>query len=106
MKSKLLALMFLAGGALFAGPRFVVGVGLGYGPGYYAPPPPPPPVVSYYARPAYPGPGYAWVDGYWNWAGARYAWTPGYWGYRPYPRSTWVGPRYYGHQYYRGYWRR
>lgn len=27
-------------------------------------------------RPACPGPGYAWVDGYWN---PYRAWVPGYW---------------------------
>jgi hypothetical protein len=30
----------------------------------------------------------------------------GYWARRPYPRAYWVGPRYFGHRYYRGYWRR
>ena len=77
MKTKLLALVLLAGSSMFAGTRVVVGVGVpGYGYGYYAAPPPPPVV-------AYVGPRYGWHGG-----------------------AYWVGPRYYGHRYYRGYWRR
>ena len=78
MKTKLLALLVLAGSSLFAGPRVFVGVGFGapaYG--YYAPPPP----VVTYAAPVYPAPGYGytWVNGYYNWYGGRYAWHAGYW---------------------------
>ena len=40
MKTKLLALLLLAGSCVFAGPRVFFGVGFGgYGYGYYAPPP-------------------------------------------------------------------
>ena len=78
MKTKLLALMFLVGSAAFAGPRVFFGVGVGP----YIPAPAP--VVAY-------GPAYG---------------VHGYWGPRPYPGAYWVGPRYYGHRYYRGYWRR
>ena len=99
MKTKLALLTLLAGSALFAGPKVFIGVGIGG----YGPPPPPPPV--YYAPPV-PGPGYVWVDGYWYPSGPRYAWSPGYWGRPPYPRAYWVGPRYHGNRYYRGYWRR
>ncbi|HSU61669.1 MAG TPA: hypothetical protein VLI55_20335 [Bryobacteraceae bacterium] len=105
MKSKLLALFLLAGGSLFAGPRVFFGIGIGGGFGYYAPPPPPPPAVVY-AHPAYPGPGYSWVGGYWYPIGPRYYWHTGYWARRPYVGAYWVTPRYYGHRYYRGYWRR
>ncbi len=94
MKKKLLALMLLAGGSLFA-QRFSIGVGIGT-PGYYAPPPP---VVVY--RPPMPAPGYVWIDGYYNGYGA---WTPGYWGYPPYSGAYWVAPRFYGGRYYNGYW--
>jgi len=105
MKIKFLALMLLAGSSLFAGPRVVIGVGVGgYGYGYYAPPPPPPPVVAY--APPCPGPGYAWVGGYWYPSGPRYAWRAGYWARPPYAHAYWVAPRYYGHRYYGGYWRR
>ena len=50
----------------------------GVGVGAYGPPPPP--VVAY---------------------GPRYVYGP-----RPYVGAYWVGPRYYAHHYYRGYWRR
>jgi hypothetical protein len=90
MKTKLIGVMaLLAGSALFAAPRVVVGLGVGvplpaYGYGYVAPPPPPP--VYGYAAPAY---GYAapvtvgpqvWVNGFW---GAGHVWHPGYYGRRP-----------------------
>jgi hypothetical protein len=92
MKTKLFILLLLAGASLFAAPRVVIGVGVGggYGYGYYAPPPvvyAPPPVV--YAPPVY---GYGY-----------YPYRPYY---RPYGAAVWVGPRYYRHRYYRGYWRR
>jgi hypothetical protein len=107
MKTKLLALLLVAGGALFAESHFSIGIGIGgFAPayGYYAPPlPPAPPAVVY--APA-PGPGYTWVSGYWYPAGPRYAWRAGYWARPPYARAYWVAPRYYGHRYYGGYWRR
>ena len=101
MKSKFLALVLLAGGSLFAGPRVFVGVGGGY----VVAPPPLAPVVSYYVPPA-PGPGYTCVNGYYYPVGPRCAWRTGYWAPRPYAGVYWVGPRYYGGRYYRGYWRR
>ncbi|MDQ2843586.1 MAG: hypothetical protein M3Y72_21600 [Acidobacteriota bacterium] len=104
MKSKLLALFLLAGSSIFAEPRFGIGFGVNFGGGYYAPPPPLP-VVSY-AAPYAPGPGYSWVGGYWYPAGPRYAWRSGYWARPPYARAYWVGPRYYRHSYYPGYWHR
>ncbi len=94
MKTKLLAVLLLAGGSLFAAPRVYVGIGLGA----------PPPVVAYAAPVARPG--YTWVGGYWYPYGARWAWRAGYWARPPYARARWVGPRFYGHYYYRGYWRR
>jgi hypothetical protein len=97
MKTKLLAVLLLAGSSLFAAPRVVVGIGVG---GYVGPAP-----VVAYAPPA-PGPGYAWVGGYRYPVGARYAWHAGYWTRPPYAHAYWVGPRYFGHRYYRGYWRR
>jgi hypothetical protein len=103
MKSKLLALLLLAGGSMFAGPRVFFGVG--FGGGYVVAPPPPAPVVSYYVPPA-PGPAYSWVSGYYYPVGPRYYWRAGYWAPRPYAGAYWVGPRYYGGRYYRGYWRR
>ena len=107
MKTKLFAaLILLAGSSLFAAPRVAIGFGVGLGPGYgyYAPVPPPAPVVAY-AAPA-PVPGYTWVGGYYYPVGARYAWRPGYWARPPCVGAAWVAPRYYGHRYYGGYWRR
>jgi hypothetical protein len=103
MKTKLLALFLLAGSAMFAAPRVVVGVGVGVGPVYVAAPPPPAPVVAYagYARP-----GFTWVAGYYYPAGPRWYWHAGYWARPPYAHGYWVAPRYYGHRYYGGYWRR
>jgi hypothetical protein len=107
MKSKLLALVFLAGTAvpMFAWPRVAVGVGFGYAPApvaMYAPPAAP--VVAY--APPMPGPGYTWVGGYYYPYGGRYAWHAGYWARPPYARSYWVAPRYWGGHYYGGYWHR
>jgi hypothetical protein len=104
MKAKLLAAFLLAGGSLFAAPRVFFGVGVGYTGGYYAPPPPPPPVVAY--APPVVRPGYVFIGGYWYPAGARYAWHPGYYARRPFAGAVWVGARYHGGRYYRGYWRR
>jgi hypothetical protein len=104
MKTKLLALLLLAGSTMFAGSvHIAVGIGPGYGYGYYAPPPPP---RAYYAPPPIPGPGYTWVNGYYYPVGARYHWRGGYWARPPYVGARWYGPRYYGGRYYHGYWRR
>jgi len=59
MKKTILLMMLLAGG-LFAAPRVTVGIGFGA------------PVV----RPVCPGPGYAWVNGYYAPGGV---WVAGYW---------------------------
>ena len=101
MKTKLLTLVLLAAGSLCAATRVAIGVGIGV-PGYYPPPPP----VAAYAAPAYPGPGYSWVAGYWYPGGGRYLWRPGYWAVPPYAGAYWVAPRYYGGRYYAGYWGR
>jgi hypothetical protein len=109
VKTKLFALLLLAGSSLFAGPRvsfgFGVGVGGGYS-GYYVATPPPAPIVAYAPEPYAPPPGYVWVNGYWYPAGPRWCWHTGYWARRPYVGAYWVGPRYYGRRYYHGYWRR
>src|SRR4051812_20586670 len=66
---------------------------------------PPAPVAEYRAYP--PGPGYAWIDGYWDWSGYDWYWVRGYWApARPdyyYVRPTYVivNGR---HVYRRGYW--
>ena len=63
MKKAIAVMMLLAGG-MFAAPRVTIGIGLGV--------PAPVPVV----RPVCPGPGYAWVDGYYAPNGV---WGAGYW---------------------------
>jgi hypothetical protein len=100
MKSKLLAVFFLAGSALFARPHFSVGIGVGVGPyyrpygGYYYSAPVAPVVVA--PAPVYPAP---YVAPYVA-PGPYYAARP------PFVGAVWVGPRWYGGRYYRGYWRR
>ena len=104
MKTKLLGLFLLAGSTMFAGPRIFFGIGIGGGQRYYAPPPPPP--AAYYAPPVAPGPGYAWVNGYYYPQGRDWRYRSGYWGRRPYPGAYWTAPRYDRGRYYGGYWRR
>jgi hypothetical protein len=92
VKQKLFALALLAGGAVFGQVSFGISIG----------PPPPPRVMA--IRPAAPGPGFVWVDGYWYPVGRRYRWHQGYWSRAPYAGARWIGPRYDGRQYYSGYW--
>jgi hypothetical protein len=74
MKTKLLAVMLLAGGSMFAQTRFSVGVGFGgQGVGLYQPPP------SYASVPPCPGPDYNWVNGYWSQDHGRNTWIAGFW---------------------------
>jgi hypothetical protein len=101
MRIKLLALLLLTGGSLFAGTHVFVGIGVG---GYAYYPPPPPPVVVYV--PPCPGPGYTWVAGYWYPIGSRYYWRAGYWALPPYSGAYWVAPRCHKGHYHRGHWRR
>jgi hypothetical protein len=107
MKTKLMALLLLAGSALMAGPRVFVGVGAGYAAPapVYAYGPMPAPVYSSYVAPC-PGPGYSWVGGYWYPSGARYGWHAGYWARPAFAGARWAAPRYHAHRYYGGYWRR
>ena len=63
MKKALMAIVLLAGSAL-AGPRISIGIGIGA------------PAPMAIMRPACPGPGYTWVDGYY---GPNRAWVPGFW---------------------------
>jgi hypothetical protein len=91
MKRKLLAAFVLAAGMAFG----AIGIGISIGP------PPPPRVL---AVPVSPGPGYAWVGGYWYPVGGRYVWHDGYWTRPPYVGATWIGPRHDGRFFYEGYW--
>lgn len=71
--------------------------------GVYAPAPPPMPSYAY-QRPIYPGEGYNWVDGYWNFVGRRYVWVGGYWARPPYNGGYWVAPRYSSGRFFLGFW--
>src|SRR5277367_1971592 len=73
MKTKLLAGLLVAGSSLFAAPRIGFGVSVGVPVGGYYAAPAPVPAAAYV--PPCPGPGYAWVAGYY----AGPAWHAGYW---------------------------
>jgi hypothetical protein len=98
MKTKLMTLLLVAGGSVFAQTRFSIGVHVG-APGYYRPAPPPAVVTAY--RPPCPGPGYVWVDGYYD---AYGNWFDGYWALPPYAGAYWVAPRLVEGRFYPGYW--
>jgi hypothetical protein len=66
MKKKILAGLLLAGGTMFAAPRVSFGINFGA----------PAPVVA--AVPPCPGPGYVFVDGYWQLPASRVVWHDGY----------------------------
>lgn len=53
----------------------------------YASVAPPAPLVE--VVPPQPGPGYAWINGYWGWDGQRYVWNRGSWGLPPGPGYAW-----------------
>jgi hypothetical protein len=88
MKTKLMAMVLMAGSTMFAGVRFGVGVNLGV------------PVRAGYAAPVVippcPGPGYVWMNGYW--AAPRYVdnhYNAGYsGGERRYDRDHFDGSRF------------
>jgi hypothetical protein len=98
MKTKLMTLLLVAGGSVFAQARFSIGVHVG-APVYYRPAPAPV-VVTAYRRPC-PGPGYVWVDGYYDGYGNRF---DGYWALPPYADAYWVAPRFSDGRFYGGYW--
>ena len=118
MKTKMLAILLLAGTSLFARTHVSIGIGIGgyYPYGYYYAPPPvyyAPPAPAYYApAPAYPyyAPGYApssvWISGYYYPYGGRRMWRPGYWARPPFAGAIWVSPRWAGGHFYSGRWRR
>jgi hypothetical protein len=70
---------------------------------------PPPPVVESVPVGVAPGPGYVWVNGYWDWVGGSWVWVPGRWVLPPQPHAFWVAPYYHpygaGYHFHRGYWR-
>ena len=86
MKTKLLAMMLLAGGAMFAQPRFSVGIGFNQAPPAYAS-----------IIPPCPGPGYTWVDGYWSQNYGQPVWIAGYWSAPAFTASFGFAPRFDDH---------
>jgi hypothetical protein len=95
MKTKLMALLLVAGGSLLAETHVSIGVRVGAPPVYgYATP-----VVAY--RPPCPGPGYVWIAGYYDGYGR---WFDGYWTLPPYTGAYWVAPRLFGGRFVAGYW--
>lgn len=92
MKTKFLALMLLATGAVFGQVSFGIRIGA----------PPPMRVMRYH--PQSPGPDYLWINGYWYPNGRHYRWHDGYWTRPAYEGAQWVEPRHDGQQYYAGYW--
>ena len=92
MKTKLMALMLLAGGAVFAQPRIAIGVQIGR--------PAPVAVVEGY-RPPCPGEGYVWIEGYYDEFGN---WIEGYWDLPPYVGAYWIAPRVMSGRFIAGYW--
>ena len=76
MKTKLLAMILLAGGTtMFAQTRFSVGVNVGgAGAGFFQSAPPP----NYFV-PTRPGSDYFFVDGYWAQDHRRRHWVAGFW---------------------------
>src|SRR5437867_7224768 len=108
MKRKLLlfALAVLVIGALAA---CATGGGY-YGGSYYmVRTPPPPPPVGYGIVGVAPGPGFVWVNGFWDWRGARWHWVPGAWMRPPRRGAVWIAPSWRpyrgGYRFYAGRWR-
>jgi hypothetical protein len=56
-----------------------------------------PPVHLVDALTAQPGPGYVWIDGYWNWGAQGYEWVYGHWQIPPSVNHTWTPPNYEKH---------
>ncbi len=67
-----------------------------------------PPPLRHEHRGAMPGPGYAWVDGYWEPNGHSYRWVGGRWDRPPYEGATWSHAHYdhyqQGWQMHEGHW--
>ena len=97
MKGRLIAVMLMAGGALFAETHVAIGVSIGRP----APVVVPVPVPANAYRPPCPGPGYVWVGGYYDEFGN---WYGGYWTLPPHAGAYWVAPRFTGGHFYAGYW--
>lgn len=92
MKHKLMVLMLLTTGAVFA--QVSVGIRIGA--------PPAPRVVR--VVPRSPGNGYTFIAGYWYPVGNHYKWHDGYWTRPAYEGARWVAPHHDGERFYEGSW--
>ena len=92
VKTKLVLLMLLATGTVFA--QLSVGVRIGA----------PPRARVLRVQPRSPGADYSWVGGYWYPVGNHYKWHDGYWTRPAFNGARWVEPRHDGEQYFGGYW--
>lgn len=103
MNRKVLLTPVLLAAATFAG------CASGGGAYFVARTPPPPPTGGFGMAGYAPGPGYAWVNGYWDGRGGNWQWVRGSWVRPPRRGATWVGPAYRpyrnGYRYHPGYWR-
>ena len=67
-----------------------------------------PPPMRREVRPAMPGAGFVWNEGYWGDRGGRYVWVPGVWVRPPYDGAYWSHPHYdhyqQGWQMHEGHW--
>ena len=101
LKKVVAIVVLLVGTSLTASARVGVGVVVGTAP--------PAPVVVAGPVGVAPGPGYVWVDGYWDWVGGGWVWVPGRWVLPPRPGAVWVRsyvrPFRDRFHYYRGHWR-
>ena len=75
--------------------------------GYYVSVPPPAP--RYGIVGVAPGPGFVWVDGFWDWRGGNWFWVGGGWRRPPRRGAVWVPARWVPagrhYRFVRGYWR-
>ena len=52
-----------------------------------------PPPLRHERRPHRPGPGFAWVNGFWTYRGGQYVWVSGHWDRISRGHRVWVEPR-------------
>jgi WXXGXW repeat (2 copies) len=119
MKRNLIAMFVLMAGGLLAQTRDGYGQPGDYGNDRYDPrydnngyaesydvrtAPPAPMFDRGFRRPAMPGPGFVWVDGYWSWMRGRYVWVGGFWTRPPFVGGYWVSPRYERGRFFAGFW--